>query len=82
MEHPKKIGKYEIVQPLGKGAMGMVYKAYDAIIGRSVALKVIHRHILSGEAGEMAIARFRREAQTAGRLMHPHIIAIFEYGED
>lgn len=82
MENPKKIGKYEIIAPLGKGAMGMVYKAFDAGIGRSVALKVIHRHIMSGDAGEMAVSRFRREAQTAGRLIHPHIVAIFEYGED
>lgn len=78
-----KLGKYEIVGELGRGAMGVVYKGFDPGIERDVAIKTVRKDLLAGEAdAEMQIARFRREAQAAGRLNHPNIVAVYEYGED
>jgi eukaryotic-like serine/threonine-protein kinase len=68
---------------LGKGAMGVVYKSFDPVIRRSVALKTIRKELLSDEEEAAAFgARFRNEAQAAGRLLHPGIVAVYEYGED
>ena len=62
--------------------MGVVYKGFDPVIERAVALKTIRKHLIdaSAEGAEMA-ARFRNEARAAGRLVHPGIVAIYEYGE-
>lgn len=77
----EKIGKYEVVSVLGKGAMGVVYKAYDPMIKRYVAIKTISG--LGLEVEEKALTeRFIREAQAAGRLHHPNIVGIYEYAED
>ncbi len=76
------IGKYEIRRELGRGAMGVVYEAYDPMIKRIVALKTIRVDQLAGENAESVIARFRREAQAAGRLNHPNIVAIYDIGEE
>ena len=76
------IGKYEIRREIGRGAMGVVYEAYDPAIKRLVALKTIRADQLSGENPQSVIARFRREAQAAGRLNHPNIVAIYDFGED
>ena len=62
--------------------MGEVYKAFDPSIARHVALKSIRKDMLDRDAAEQAIARFSNEAMAAGRLNHPGIIAIYEYGED
>jgi eukaryotic-like serine/threonine-protein kinase len=68
---------------LGKGAMGVVYKSFDPVIRRSVALKTIRKELLADEDEAAAFgARFRNEAQAAGRLLHPGIVAVYEYGED
>jgi serine/threonine-protein kinase len=78
---PQKLGKYEIRRELGSGAMGVVYEGWDPGIGRRVAIKTIKRDQLErSEAGDV-LARFQREAQAAGRLSHPNIVAIYEYGE-
>jgi serine/threonine-protein kinase len=77
-----KLGKYEIRRELGRGAMGIVYEGYDPLIKRSVALKTIRADQLSGENAETVIARFRREAQAAGRLSHPNIVSIYDFGEE
>src|SRR5262245_26081060 len=82
MDAPKKLGKYEIRRELGKGAMGVVYEGFDPTIERIVALKTIRADQLGGEDAAEILARFRREAQAAGRLNHPHIVSIYEYGED
>ena len=82
MTHPSKLGKYEIRRELGKGAMGVVYEGFDPSIERVVALKTIRADQLGGEDAPEILARFRREAQAAGRLQHPHIVAVYEYGED
>ena len=76
------IGKYEIRRELGRGAMGVVYEGYDPTIKRVVALKTIRAEALSGEQADAVIARFRREAQAAGRLNHPNIVSIYDFGED
>ncbi|MFQ5777805.1 MAG: protein kinase [Terriglobia bacterium] len=74
----KKIGKYEIIEELGRGAMGVVYKAEDPIIGRLVALKTISPGLLDNPD---LLKRFYREAQAAGGLQHPNIVIIYDLGE-
>ena len=73
------IGKYRLVETIGQGAMGVVYKARDPEIGRDVAIKVL-RSMQSAHPQDAADAfkRFRLEARSAGNLRHPNIIAIFE----
>ncbi|HTL77513.1 MAG TPA: serine/threonine-protein kinase [Casimicrobiaceae bacterium] len=77
-----QLGKYEIRRELARGAMGIVYEGYDPLIKRRVALKTIRPDQLDGEHAADVIARFRREAQAAGRLNHPNIVAIYEFDED
>jgi len=77
-----KLGKYEVRGMLGRGAMGVVYEAWDPLIKRSVALKVIRADQLQGDAADGVLARFRREAEAAGRLNHPNIVAIYDFAED
>lgn len=80
---PDRIGKYTITGLLGRGAMGVVYKGFDPHIQRPVAVKTIHRELLGDDAAHDSIAaRFRNEAQAVGRLQHPGIVAIYEFGED
>jgi serine/threonine protein kinase len=83
MTTPSRLGKYEITEVLGTGAMGVVYKGFDPGIRRTVAIKTIRRELLAGDrsAGAM-LARFRNEARAAGRLAHPGIVAVYDYGED
>ncbi|MGH8712488.1 MAG: serine/threonine-protein kinase, partial [Casimicrobiaceae bacterium] len=63
-------------------AMGVVYEGYDPMIKRIVALKTIRADQLAGADAANVVARFRREAQAAGRLSHPNIVPIYEFGED
>ena len=77
-----QLGKYEIRRELGRGAMGVVYEAYDPLIKRRVALKTIRPDQLAGERPDDVVARFRREAQAAGRLSHPNIVSIYECDEE
>jgi len=78
-----KAGRYEIVGELGRGAMGVVYKAVDPVIGRSVAVKAIK---LSAEGTGLTrtelLARFQTEARAAGLLTHPNIVVVFDAGEE
>ncbi len=76
-----KLGKYLIRRELGKGAMGVVYEGFDPIIERVVAIKTILPQQLNAEEAHSVLARFKREAQAAGRLNHPHIVGIYDYGE-
>jgi eukaryotic-like serine/threonine-protein kinase len=78
----QKLGKYEIRGELGRGAMGVVYEAYDPLIERVVALKTIRPEALAGAQAAEILARFRREAQAAGKLTHPNIVGIYDFGED
>jgi eukaryotic-like serine/threonine-protein kinase len=75
---PAKIGRYQILGELGRGAMGRVYRAFDPNIGRNIALKVIPLDTADPEQAQ----RFRREAQAAGILSHPNIVTIYDAGED
>jgi predicted Ser/Thr protein kinase len=74
-----RLGKFEVIRLLGKGAMGEVYLGRDPKLGREVALKVIS----AGTAfGDEAQARFEREARAAALLNHPHIVTVYEFGDD
>ena len=79
---PDRIGKFEIIRILGRGAMGEVYLAKDTVIGRQVALKVIRPALAGLDPGGELQARFQREARSAGVLSHPHIVTVYEFGED
>lgn len=78
----QKLGKYIIESELGQGAMGVVYKGFDPMIERNVALKTIRKDLLSHADIEIFLTRFKREAQAAGRLNHPNVVSVYEYGED
>ena len=80
-ERPTKIGKYEILATLGRGGMGVVYKARDPRIDRVVAIKTI---LLGEEAAgdESLLDRLHMEARSAGRLQHPSIVTIYDFGEE
>ena len=76
-----KLGKYLIRRELGKGAMGVVYEGYDPVIERTVAIKtILPAQLNSGEMQDI-LKRFKREAQAAGRLNHPGVVAVYDYGE-
>jgi len=75
-----KIGRYEILDEIGQGAMGTVYQARDPLIERTVAIKTVSISQLQQE-GTDAESRFLREAQSAGRLSHPNIVTIYDVGE-
>ena len=77
-----RLGKYTIRRELGKGAMGVVYEGFDSLIERTVAIKTILPAQLGGEELGNVLARFKREAQAAGRLNHPGIVAVYDYGEE
>jgi len=77
-----KLGKYEITGVLGKGGMGTVYQGIDPVIERTVALKTIRKELLEDGQGADMVERFKNEARAAGRLNHPGIVAIYDYGED
>ena len=74
---PEKIDKYQILSVLGKGAMGVVYHAYDPVVKRDVAIKFLSS--LDLEETEL-ISRFEREARLAGGLRHPNIVTIYDLG--
>jgi len=83
MEKPeaKQFGRYEVVAELGRGAMGVVYQARDPQIDRLVALKTISMWGQPPEEEQEFRLRFMNEAQAAGRLHHPGIVAVFDVGE-
>jgi len=82
MAPPEQIGKYAVERVIGRGGMSVVYEARDPEIQRAVALKVIEKGLLEEQERAIVLARFKYEAQAAGRLFHPRVVTIFEYGED
>src|SRR5690349_17066965 len=76
----EKIGRYEIVDELGRGAMGVVYRAVDPNIGRTVALKTTRLDVDATERKELVL-RFRNEAHAAGQMNHPNIVTIHDADE-
>jgi serine/threonine-protein kinase len=81
MSIPKTIGRYEIIEELGHGAMGTVYRAKDPAMDRVVALKTIIAVALVSQQGTEFRERFYREARAAGKLAHPGIVPVFDVGE-
>ena len=79
VEVPGKFGRYEVIERVGRGGMGVLYRGKDPVLDREVAIKV-----MSGDfsADEAARARFFREARAAARLQHRNIVTIFEFAED
>src|SRR5262245_28169649 len=78
---PRTIGRYEILAVIGRGAMGVVYKARDPLLDRTVALKTIHAPATLGERVRRAyLERFEREAKAVARISHPAIVTIFDVG--
>jgi len=81
IEHPV-LGRYELRQELGRGAMGIVYLGHDPKIVRDVAVKTINLKQFSGTEAENIKTRFFREAEAAGRLNHPNIVTVFDIGDE
>jgi len=78
----RRFGRYEVIAEVGRGAMGVVYKARDPKIDRFVAVKTISLSGQNPEGQREYRERFFHEAQAAGRLLHPGIVTIFDTGED
>jgi serine/threonine protein kinase len=71
-------GRYRLIEMIGQGGMGAVYKAHDTMLRRDVAIKILPTELAAQEGYR---ERFQRESYTAARLTEPHIIPIFDYGE-
>ncbi len=82
MMEGQHIGRYRIEGTLGSGAMGVVYHAFDTQIQRPVALKTIRKELMVDDQRESLMARFLNEVKAAGRLVHPNIVTVFDYGEE
>jgi serine/threonine protein kinase len=78
----KKLGRYDLVRVLGKGAMGVVYEGRDPNLERRVAIKTVKVENLSEEAATEYEARFRTEARSAARLQHPNIVSVYDSDRD
>lgn len=76
---PDQIGRFRIEGVLGRGAMGIIYRAHDPAIDRKVAIKLVRADLLDGDERADYIERFQREAQVAGRCAHPNIVAIYDF---
>jgi TPR repeat protein/serine/threonine protein kinase len=73
------MGRYQIGEKLGRGAFGTVYRGHDSQLDREVALKVLHPEAL---VSPHAVERFQREARTAAKMRHPHIVPVYDAGKD
>ncbi len=78
----KKLGRYDLIRVLGKGAMGLVYEGRDPNLNRRVAIKTIKVDNLSDEAADEYEVRFRTEAHSAARLQHPNIVSVYDSDRD
>ncbi|MEO7392617.1 MAG: serine/threonine-protein kinase [Ramlibacter sp.] len=78
----KKLGRYDLIRVLGKGAMGIVYEGRDPNLERRVAIKTVKVENLSEEAAAEYEARFRTEARSAARLQHPNIVSVYDSDRD
>src|SRR5689334_13674128 len=70
--------RYEITALINIGGMGRVYRANQRSLGREVAIKFIHPHLLDSN---ISVQRFMREAEAASRLNHPHVVSVFDFGQ-
>ena len=71
--------RYKVIEKIGVGGMADVYRGYDELLGRTVAIKILHANFASDEG---FVGRFKREAQSAGRLSHPNIVSMYDVGYD
>src|SRR3569832_1942296 len=78
----RKLGRYDLVRVLGKGAMGVVYEGRDPNLERRVAIKTVKVENLSEEAAAEYEHRFRTEARSAARLQHPNIVSVYDSDRD
>jgi hypothetical protein len=78
---PTTIGRYQVKRWLASGAMGEVYEAYDPIIDRPVAIKMLRRELVERGDSTGWLERFRHEARAAGRRMHPNIVMVLDFGD-
>ncbi len=83
-EVPAKVGKYQLLERIGSGTCGVVYRAYDAILSRDVAIKISQVGTLDQQSGKMPGAQkaFITETLSAGRLSHPNIVTVYDAGID
>ena len=79
---PARLGRYEVLGLLARGGMGAVYKARDPALDRVVAVKTVQAILLETDMRDEFLERFRREARAAGRLAHPHIVSVHDFGVD
>jgi serine/threonine protein kinase len=79
---PRKLGRYELLEQVGKGGMGVVYRAVDPTIGRTVAIKTIRLDSAAAEQRPELQRRLLRESQAGGQLSHPHIVAVYDVAEE
>ena len=78
---PVQIGPYQVLEELGRGAMGVVFRGLDPSIGRAVAIQVIRSQEFStADENAEARLRFTRKASAAGRLSHPNIVTVYQLG--
>jgi serine/threonine-protein kinase len=78
---PRAFGRYSVLGVLGRGAMGIVYKAHDPALDREVAIKVVITELLDADDRADYLERFRREARAAARCAHRHIVAVYDFAE-
>jgi len=76
---PAKVGRYELVEKIGRGGMGVVYRGRDSVLGRPVAVKMLVSDV---DVSEETRERFFREARSAGQLTHRNILTIYDFGEE
>ena len=75
---PDRLGDFEIIDEIGRGGFGIVYRARQISLDRPVAVKVLFRHLIHTED---QVSRFEREARAAARLDHPNIVSVFAWGQ-
>src|SRR5262245_20380659 len=76
---PTEIGRYRIEGVIGRGAMGVIYRAHDPAIDRPVALKLIRAELIDGEERVEFVTRFQREVRAAARCAHTNIVAVYDF---
>lgn len=77
-QEPQQVGRYKVLDRIGRGGMASVFRAYDPEIDRVIAIKFLHSDLCSDEDYR---ARFLREARASGKLSHPNIVAVYDVGE-
>ena len=82
MDYPKQIGRYEVRRAVGRGGMAFVLEAWDPVLHRTIAIKLVDKGGLDPSIAHDALRRFKREAQAAARLTHPNVVQVYEYGEE